>query len=951
MRGRSIITAGADTYVKIFDADKIFTAEPRTIEHHDAAITTIALNRKATLLATGTESHLAAFFNFPNGDFVKNLVRAQSQIQHIAFDNKGRFLAIGADDGVIRIAVTNSPTPMVTLLKGHSDAIMCVAYDPKGEYLASSSADGTVRIWDLSDEPVAIKVVRVADKLAHGSAARMRIAWSPDGSQLAIPYANTVHVLERGTWSAETTIMSGHTKEVSLVAWSKNGQYLATGGLDRQIFVYQMSTAGQLIESLDRHKADAVPTDLAWSPAKNTLAFLDELGQIGAWNGVIPTHLPSPVATGLGETAATGLGEPAAVAAAAPATPVAPVGESTMFSLEEDAMLDGLEAKAGANPPAAEAADPPAAAPVDDLDITVEEPSGGGRMRRLRKVQHDSDDGGFSDHDDDEAAEAALLAREIAKRGRSGIAAVGADGNASAAVKSAVAALAGGGAVLGGAAPQPVVHASATPLKNGRRFLLWNMTGLVISRDENVFSAIEVEFNSTDKHRTIRLTDHYGFTMAALDHLAVMFASRSNNGNASTIVYRPLSSWAPNSEWQLQLDTGEEALAIAIGHKFAAIATSKRYLRILSHTGAQRALVCTASNLVALAASGGTLAVVHHAGRATTADDQALQVSLYDLRDTARPVRVSSAPLPLSEGATLDWIGFSESGTLATVDSAGLVRGCLRSCGFEWVPLLDTASVKKAKNEHHWVVGLTDKELLAVMCRGEDRYPATLPRPLVTPLALAMPLACAEPAEPAAEKERLLSSLMLNEYRASAADDGMDEDDRVQAQLLQGFTKLDASILKLIASACKHERTARALDLCTQLQLPKSLSGALRLANHYKLGPLADRITRLMEARFTDDGNEDEDVEQAPAPVAARPQPSRAAPAAAEPTAPQPKTMSNDDVHDDADDDAADANLGVSAAVNPFGKSKAGDATKETVKGPKRTLPVSAIGSKKSKVK
>ena len=36
-----------------------------------------------------------------------------------------------------------------------------------------------------------------ADKLAHGSAARMRIAWSPDGSQLAIPYANTVHVLER----------------------------------------------------------------------------------------------------------------------------------------------------------------------------------------------------------------------------------------------------------------------------------------------------------------------------------------------------------------------------------------------------------------------------------------------------------------------------------------------------------------------------------------------------------------------------------------------------------------------------------------------------------------------------------------------------------------------------------------------------------------------------------
>ena len=58
-----------------------------------------------------------------------------------------------------------------------------------------------------------------------------------------------------------------------------------------------------------------------------------------------------------------------------------------------------------------------------------------------------------------------------------------------------------------------------------------------------VFSAIEVEFNSIDKHRPIRLTDHYSFSMAALDDAAVMFASVSNHGNPSTIVYRPLASW------------------------------------------------------------------------------------------------------------------------------------------------------------------------------------------------------------------------------------------------------------------------------------------------------------------------------------------------------------------------------------------------------------------------
>ena len=79
--------------------------------------------------------------------------------------------------------------------------------------------------------------------------------------------------------------------------------------------------------------------------------------------------------------------------------------------------------------------------------------------------------------------------------------------------------------------------------------------------------------------------------MAALDNAAVMFASRSNNGQPSTIVYRPLASWAPNSEWQVQLDKGEEAEAVALGRKFAVIATSLRHLRILSHTGCQRSML------------------------------------------------------------------------------------------------------------------------------------------------------------------------------------------------------------------------------------------------------------------------------------------------------------------------------------------------------------------------
>ena len=219
------------------------------------------------------------------------------------------------------------------------------------------------------------------------------------------------------------------------------------------------------------------------------------------------------------------------------------------------------------------------------------------------------------------------------------------------------------------------------------------------------------------------------------------------------------------------------------------------------------------------------------------------------MRDPSRPVRLSSSPLPLSDGATLTWAGFSEGGSLTTVDSKGVVRSCLRSNGYEWVPLCHTEALKKSAHEHHWVVGVNETQLMCVIVKGDDPYPSTLPRPVLSALPLTMPLACSEPAQPQLEHDRMLQQLMLDEMRSSAMAEGTDESEEVQRNLLRGFTKLDSLNLKLLAAACKAERNARALDLARQLQLPKSLTAAMKLANHYKLPSLAERISMMMPAK------------------------------------------------------------------------------------------------------
>ena len=67
----------------------------------------------------------------------------------------------------------------------------------------------------------------------------------------------------------------------------------------------------------------------------------------------------------------------------------------------------------------------------------------------------------------------------------------------------------------------------------------------------------------------------------------VLYAGPSSKDAPSTVMYRPFDSWAANSDWQVSLPTGEEAVAVTAGHSFGAVATSQRMLRIFSPAGAR----------------------------------------------------------------------------------------------------------------------------------------------------------------------------------------------------------------------------------------------------------------------------------------------------------------------------------------------------------------------------
>ncbi|HEY2154324.1 MAG TPA: WD40 repeat domain-containing protein, partial [Isosphaeraceae bacterium] len=61
----------------------------------------------------------------------------------------GRWLAVGAQDGRIRILDAGEPGRPPRTFEGHDGLVFALAFHPSGELLASDSWDGTLRLWDM----------------------------------------------------------------------------------------------------------------------------------------------------------------------------------------------------------------------------------------------------------------------------------------------------------------------------------------------------------------------------------------------------------------------------------------------------------------------------------------------------------------------------------------------------------------------------------------------------------------------------------------------------------------------------------------------------------------------------------------------------------------------------------------------------------------------------------
>lgn len=240
----------------------------------------------------------------------KSLLKFREHAFGGKFRQDGRLLAAGDDEGLVKLFDVSTKS-MLRMFRGHSASVHRVGFTQDMLHLASFSDDKSVRIWDISSQqtvneykehqdyiragctsPVSPNIIlsgsydktaklydtrsgMVTFQVDHGHPVEA-LLFLPTGGIFLTAGGTEIKVWDAFSGCKLLAKMSQHHKTITSLCLGKNGKSILSGGLDRHVKVYDVTT----YQSIFNYDFDNSVLGVGVSRDDNTLA-------VGMVDGVI----------------------------------------------------------------------------------------------------------------------------------------------------------------------------------------------------------------------------------------------------------------------------------------------------------------------------------------------------------------------------------------------------------------------------------------------------------------------------------------------------------------------------------------------------------------------------------------------------------------------------------------------------------------------------------------
>lgn len=241
-----------------------------TFEGHKGAVWGVALNKTATLAASGAadfsgkETTRGVFssmliqtynsiistgkvWNAGNGEELHSF-KHKHIVKSVSFDQDSNYLVTGSNEKLIRVFDLSQPNASPQVYAGHGGAVKRALFCRNDKYIVSVAEDKTLRLWDRS---IGQEVQRI-EFSAHPNS----IELSSDYNILTVTHGNCVSFLETDTLKKmkEITVPTN----VATASLHPDKHIFVCGGEDFKMYKYDYITGNEIGKGAAGTKTNAM---------------------------------------------------------------------------------------------------------------------------------------------------------------------------------------------------------------------------------------------------------------------------------------------------------------------------------------------------------------------------------------------------------------------------------------------------------------------------------------------------------------------------------------------------------------------------------------------------------------------------------------------------------------------------------------------------------------------